>query len=58
MSQQQAVLDDYNHEVGSRVKVLFHFIFFFFCSILFTILKDLILDNDEAKELKLMVYAN
>jgi hypothetical protein len=55
MLQQQAVPDDYHHEVGSRVKVFFHF---FFCPILFIILKDLMLDNDEAKELKLMVYAN
>lgn len=54
MCQQQEVLDDYRHEVGSRVKVFFNF----FCSNLFIIMKDLILDNDEAKELQLMVYAN
>lgn len=54
MYQQQEVLDDYRHEVGSRVKVFLNF----FCSILFIIMKDLILDNDEAKELQLMVYAN
>jgi hypothetical protein len=56
MCQQQEVLDDYRHEVGSRVKVFFYRVFF--CSILFIIMKDLILDNDEAKELQLMVYAN